>query len=84
MHVCIFRNYLAGTMHTGRILNTIKGQGPEFYTKYHILHVFNTSTAFKENSSNHVKDLYKMELLTNFDVNMTSFLGRVPDYVLNL
>ena len=45
--------------------------------KYHILHDFGTSTPFKEKSSNQFKDLYKMELLTNFVVNLTSFLGGV-------
>ena len=52
--------------------------------KYHISHVFRTSAAFKEKSSDHFKDFYKLKLLTNFDVNMTSFLGGVPKYVLNL
>ena len=51
--------------------------------KYHILHVFRTSTAFKENSSDHFKDLYKLKLLTDLNVNMVSFLGEVPNYVLN-
>ena len=45
--------------------------------KYHILHGFRTSTPFQEKSSDYFKDLYKMELLTNFDVNLTSFLGGV-------
>ena len=52
--------------------------------KYNILHVFRTSTAFEENSSDHFKDIYKLKLLTNFHVNMTSFLGGVPNYVLNV
>ena len=52
--------------------------------KYHILHVFVTSTAFKEKSADHFKDSYKLKLLTSFNVNMTSFLGGVPNYVLNL
>ena len=51
--------------------------------KYHILHVFRTSTTFKEKSYDHLKDIYKLKLLTNFDVNMTSFLGGVPNHVLN-
>ena len=55
-----------------------------FDLKYHILHVFITSTAYKEKSSEHFKDLYKLKLLTSFDVKMTSFLGGVPNYVLNL
>ena len=45
--------------------------------KYHILHHFGTSTPFKEKSSDHIKDLDNMELLTNFNVNLTSFLGEV-------
>ena len=35
-------------------------------------------------SSTHFKDIYKLKLLTNFDVNMASFLGGVPNYVSNL
>ena len=45
--------------------------------KYHVLHDFITSTSFEEKSSDHFKDLHKMELLTNFDISLTSFLGRV-------
>ena len=45
--------------------------------KYNILHVFRTSAAFKEKSPDHFKDNYKLKLLTNFEVNMTSFLGGV-------
>ena len=44
--------------------------------KYHVLHDFITSTPF-EKSSDHFKDLHKMELLTNFDISLTSFLGGV-------
>ena len=55
-----------------------------FDMKNHILHVSRTSTAFKEKSSDHFKDIYRLKLQTNFDVNMTSFLGKVPNYVLNL
>ena len=44
---------------------------------YHILHHFRTSASFKEKSSDHFKDLHKMELLTNFDINLTTFLGGV-------
>ena len=33
--------------------------------KYQALHDFITSTPFEEKSSDHFKDLYKMELLTN-------------------
>ena len=49
--------------------------------KNHNLHV---TTAFKEKSSDHFKDIFKLKVQTNFDVNMTSFQGGVPDYVLNL
>ena len=42
--------------------------------KYHILHHFRTSTPFKDKSSNILKILHKMELLTNFDVSLMSFL----------
>ena len=45
--------------------------------KYHVLHEFITLTPFEEKSSDHFKDLHKMELLTNFDISMTSFLGGV-------
>ena len=45
--------------------------------KYHILYDFRTSTPFKEKSSDHIKDLHKVEHLTNFDINLTSFLGGV-------
>ena len=45
--------------------------------KYHILHDFRTSTPFMEESSDHFKDLHEMELLTSFDVNVTSFPGGV-------
>ena len=47
--------------------------------KYHILHDFITSTPFKEKSSDHFKDLNKMELLTNFDIRLTSFIGGVTN-----
>ena len=40
--------------------------------KYHNLHDFRTSTPFKENSSDHFKEVYKLKLPTNFDVNLTS------------
>ena len=50
--------------------------------KHHVLHVFRASTAFKRKSSDHFKDIYRLKLLTNFGVNMTSFLGGVPNYVL--
>ena len=45
--------------------------------KYHVLHDCITSDPFEEKSSDHFKDLHKMELLTNFDISLTSFLGGV-------
>ena len=51
--------------------------------KYHILHDFGSSTPFKEKSSDRSKDLYKLKLLTNFDIKMTSLLGGVLNNVLN-
>ena len=51
--------------------------------KYHILHNFSTSTQCKGKSSDRFKDLHKLKLLTNFDVNLTSFLGEAKNYVLN-
>ena len=38
---------------------------------------------FMKKSSDHFKDIYKVKLLTSFDVYMTSFLKGVPNYVLN-
>ena len=40
--------------------------------KYHILHDFRTSTRFKAKFSDHLKDLYILKLLKNFDINLTS------------
>ena len=45
--------------------------------KYHVLHDFITSTPFEEKSSDHFKDIYKLKLVTNFDISLTSFLGGV-------
>ena len=52
--------------------------------KYHIFHPFKTSIEFIEKLSDHFKDIYKLKVLTSFDVNMTPFLNGVPNYVLNL
>ena len=38
------------------------------------MQVFRISTPFKEKSSDHFKDIHKMELLTNLGVNLTPFL----------
>ena len=62
-----------------------KGQGLKFDMKCHILHHFTTPNPLKEKSSDHfLKDLQKLKLLTNFDVNLTSFLGEAIKYVLNV
>ena len=55
-----------------------------FDIKNHILHVSRTSTALKGKSPDPLKDIDKLKLQTNFDVNMTSFLGGVPNFVLKL
>ena len=52
--------------------------------KYHIFQVFRISTPLKEKSSGHFKDVHKLKLLTNFDVVLTSFLGVVINYMLNI
>ena len=57
--------------------NPFQGWGSEFDMKNHVLHDFITSTPFEETSSDHFKDLHKMEPLTNFDISLTSFLGGV-------
>ena len=45
--------------------------------KYHVFHDFITSIPFEEKSVDQFKDLHKMELLTNFDISLTLFLGGV-------
>ena len=45
--------------------------------KYPVLHDFMSSTPFEEKSSDHFKDLHKLELLTNFDIILTSSLEGV-------
>ena len=52
--------------------------------KYHIFKVFKTSIEFIKKSSDDFKDIYKLKLLTSFDVSMTSFLKGVPNYVLSI
>ena len=52
--------------------------------KCHIFQVFKTSIELIKKSSDHFKDIYKLKLLKSFDVNITSFLKGVPNYVLNL
>ena len=52
--------------------------------KYHVLLDFITSTPSEEKSSDHFKDLHKMELLTNLDISLTSFLGGVKGLTYNL
>ena len=52
--------------------------------KYHIFKVFKTSIEFIKKSSDLFKDIYKLRLLTSFDVNMSSFIKGVPNYVSNI
>ena len=47
--------------------------------KYHVWHNFITSP-FEEKSSDHFKDIYKLKLLANFDISLTSFLGGVMNF----
>ena len=63
--------------------NHLGGHGLEFDLKYYILHVFRTSVAFKGKSSDHFKDIYKLKLLTNFNVNVTLFLGGIMNSYFN-
>ena len=50
--------------------------------KYHIFNDFRTSTPYKEKSSDHFKDLHKLELLKNFDGNLTSSPSAVMRYII--
>ena len=50
---------------------------------YHIMHGFRNSTPFKRKSSYHFKDIHKLKLLTNFDVNLTSSPGGVMNQPFN-
>ena len=52
--------------------------------KYHILHDFGTFIPFKRKFSDDFEDLHILKLLRNFDVNLTSFPGRVMNKVLNV
>ena len=51
--------------------------------KYHILHDFRVCTPLKEKPSDHIKEFPKLNLLTNFDKNLTPFPKGVVNYVLN-
>ena len=44
-----------------------------------ILHDFRTSNPFEGNSSDHFKDLHLMKLVTDFGVDLASFLGGVTN-----
>ena len=52
--------------------------------KYRIFQVLKSSIEFIKKSCDHFKDIYKLKLLTSFDVSITSFLKGVPSYVLKL
>ena len=58
-----------------RLSVSFSGQGLEFDMKRRILDDFRTSTPLKKKLSDNFKDLQKLKLLTNFDVNLTSSLG---------
>ena len=58
--------------------------GLGFDMKYHILHDFRAPTPLKEKFCDCYKDVYKLKILINVDVNLTSFLGGVMNYVFNL
>ena len=51
--------------------------------KYYIFQIFKTPIEFIKKSADHFEDIYKLKLLTSFDVNMTSFLKGVPNYMPN-
>ena len=61
-----------------------QGQELEFDMKYHILHDFRTSTPFKEESCHHFKDLQRLKLLTDIDVDLNSLPGGFMNNVLNI
>ena len=51
--------------------------------KYHVSYHFRPSTLLKKQSSNDIKDLHKLKLLKNFDVNLTSSPGGVTNLTIN-
>ena len=53
--------------------------GLQFDWKYQILHDFKTSTSFNEKSSDHVKDVHKLRVLTIFYINQTLLPGGVEN-----
>ena len=59
-------------------------QGPEFDMKYHILNDFGACNSFKEESSDHFKDLHKLKLLKNVYVYLTSSQEEVMNNGLNV
>ena len=48
--------------------------------KYHVLHDFITSTPLEEKSSDHFKDLHKMELLTKGLTDYLELLLEMTSY----
>ena len=82
-HLVFLNEILISAIKFPEDFSSLKAIGLEFNMKNHILHVFRTSAAFKEKSYDHFEDCYGLKLLTNFDVNMISFLGEVPNHVLN-
>ena len=51
--------------------------------KYDIYNDFRFSTPFHKKSSHHFKDLRKLNLTTNFNVNLTSLTGGVMNLAFN-
>ena len=64
-----------GDLEYSKFFNIFVRSGIRVDMKYHVLHDFITSTPFEEKSSDLFEDLHKMELLTNFDISLRSFLG---------
>ena len=63
-----------GTIIENKTLTALRS-GTRLDMKFHILHDLRSSTPFKEKSYLHFKNLHKLKLLTNFDVNMISSPG---------
>ena len=52
--------------------------------KYHMCRIFDLPLHLRKKSSDQSKDLCKLKLLSNFDVNLTSFQGGIVSSVLNV
>ena len=49
----------------------------------YVLYIVRTFTPFKEKRSDHLKDFQKIKVVTNFNVNLTTYLGEEAITVLN-